>query len=226
MHLTGTLSATTLPHVWTLLIHLFPWYYVVTSMLFLKEPKIVGALILLSPSVRALSHWSYFSRSFVFWMFGAISILIFALTPGWNPMVPVPPVSTLLASCLSAFISCLPVLLFHVLSLITMPFFSASLSLNLFLVALADGNWMFPSSGILSFYKLLATFGLDGGRVSRLFHFFRIGGTEARNISKVLRSAIVVVLIMNVLCRALSFLPLLVIWRAESNILDLVLITT
>ena len=39
------------------------------------------------------------------------------------------------------FILCLPVLLFHVLSLITMPFFSASLSLNLFLVALADGNW-------------------------------------------------------------------------------------
>ena len=39
------------------------------------------------------------------------------------------------------FILCLPVLLFHVLSLMTMPFFSASLSLNLFLVALADGNW-------------------------------------------------------------------------------------
>ena len=34
----------------------------------------------------------------------------------------------------------LPVLLFHILSLITMSFFSASLSLNLFLVALADGN--------------------------------------------------------------------------------------
>ena len=34
---------------------------------------------------------------------------------------------------------------------------------------------------------------------------------KARNISKVLRSANVVVLIMNVLCRALSFLPLLVI---------------
>ena len=55
---------------------------------------------------------------------------------------------------------------------------------------------------------------------------WRSRGTEARNISKVLRSAIVVVHIMNVLCRALSFLPLLVIWRAESNILDLVLITT
>ena len=93
----------------------------------------------------------------------------------------------------------LPVLLFHDLSLITMPFFSASLSLNLFLVALA---------GILSFYKLLATSGLHGGL---LFHHFRIGGTEARNISKVLRSAIVVVLIINVLCRVLSFLPLLVI---------------
>ena len=66
-------------------------------------------------------------------------------------------------------------------------------------------------TGILSFYKLLATFGLVGGRVSCLFHLFRIGGTEARNISKVLRSAIVVVLIMNVLCRALSFQPLLVI---------------
>ena len=74
---------------------------------------------------------------------------------------------------------------------------------------------MFPSSGILSFYKLLATSDLDGGRVSRLFYLFRIGGTEARNISKVLRSAIVVVLIMNVLCRALSFLPLLDTLRAE-----------
>ena len=59
-HLTGTPSATnSLPHVWTLLIDLFPRYYVVTSMLFLTEPKIVGALILLSPSVRALSHWGY-----------------------------------------------------------------------------------------------------------------------------------------------------------------------
>ena len=28
---------------------------------------------------------------------------------------------------------------------------------------------MFPSSGILSFYKLLATSGLDGGRVSPSF---------------------------------------------------------
>ena len=70
---------------------------------------------------------------------------------------------------------------------------------------------MFPSSGILSFFKLLATSGLDGGRGSPLFHLFSIGGTEARNISKVLRSAIVVVLIMSVLCRALSFLPLFVI---------------
>ena len=57
MHLTGTLSETnSLPYVWTLLIHLFPRYYVVTSMLFLTEPKIVGALILLSSSVRALSR--------------------------------------------------------------------------------------------------------------------------------------------------------------------------
>ena len=57
MHLTGTLSETNyLPYVWTLLIHLFPRYYVVTSMLFLTEPKIVGALILLSSSVRALSR--------------------------------------------------------------------------------------------------------------------------------------------------------------------------
>ena len=70
---------------------------------------------------------------------------------------------------------------------------------------------MYPSSGTLSFFKLLATSGLDGGRVSPLFYFFRIGETEARNISKVLRSAIVVVPMMNALCRALSFLPLLVI---------------
>ena len=61
------------------------------------------------------------------------------------------------------------------------------------------------------FSKLLVTSGLDGGCVSPLFHLFRIGGTEARNISKVLRFAIVVVLIMNVLCRSLSFLPLHVI---------------
>ena len=31
---------------------------------------------------EALSLWSYSSGSFVFWMFGAISILIFALLPG------------------------------------------------------------------------------------------------------------------------------------------------
>ena len=67
MHLTGTLNATnSLPHVWTLQIHLFPQYYVVTSMLFLTEPKIVGALILPSPSVKNLSHCSYFSGSSVF----------------------------------------------------------------------------------------------------------------------------------------------------------------
>ena len=53
-----------------------------TSMLFLREPNVVGALILLSPSVKPLSHWSYFSESFVFWLFGAISISSFALTPG------------------------------------------------------------------------------------------------------------------------------------------------
>ena len=70
---------------------------------------------------------------------------------------------------------------------------------------------MYPSSGTLSFFKLLVTFGLDGGRVSPLFHFFRIGETQARNISKVLQSAVVEVIIINVLCRALSFLPLLVI---------------
>ena len=54
--------------------------------------------------------------------------------------LPPPPPSILLASCLPGFILCFPVLLFNILSLITMPFFSASLSLNLFLVALADGN--------------------------------------------------------------------------------------
>ena len=70
---------------------------------------------------------------------------------------------------------------------------------------------MYPSSGTLSFFKLFATSGLDRGRVSPLFHIVRIGGTEARNISKVLRSAIVVVLIINVLCRALSFLHFFVI---------------
>ena len=67
---------------------------------------------------------------------------------------------------------------------------------------------MYPSSETLSFFKLFEASGLDGGRLSPLFHFFRIGRTEARNI---LRSAIVVVLIINVLCRALSFLPLFAI---------------
>ena len=82
-HLTGTLSVMNFsPHVWALRIHLFPRYYVVISMLFLTEPKIVGALILLSPSGRALSLSSYSSGSFVCWMFGAISILMFALLPG------------------------------------------------------------------------------------------------------------------------------------------------
>ena len=69
---------------------------------------------------------------------------------------------------------------------------------------------MYPSSETLSFFKLFEASGLDRGRVSPLFHFFRIGRTEARNISNVLRSAIVV-LIINVLCRALSFLPLFAI---------------
>ena len=86
----------------------------------------------------------------------------------------------LLVSRLSGFILCLPVLLFHALSLITMPFFSASLSLNLFLVALADGNIQFPSSGILSFFKLFVTSGLEGGRVRPLFYLLSIGGTEEK----------------------------------------------
>ena len=64
--------------------------------------------------------------------------------------------------------------------------------------------------GSCVFFKLLVNSGLDGASVSPLFHLFRIGGTQARNISKVLRSATVVVPIMNVLCRALSFLPLLI----------------
>ena len=50
------------------------------------------------------------------------------------------PALTLLAFRLSGFILYLPVPLFHVLSLITMLFSSVFLSLNLFLVALADGN--------------------------------------------------------------------------------------
>ena len=121
------------------------------------------------PWELCLDHWNYFSGSSVFWMVGAISIPIFALTPGWNPMVPCPPASTLLASRLPAFTLCLPVLLFHVLSLITMPFFPVSPSLNCFLVALADGDWMFPFSGILYFFKLSATSGQDRSRPSPLF---------------------------------------------------------
>ena len=71
------------------------------------------------------------------------------------------------------------------------------------------GRWKLNVSVLREPVFLQKSSGLDGGRVSRLFHLFRIGGTEARNISKVLRPAIVVVLIMNVLCRALSFLHLL-----------------
>ena len=55
------------------------------------------------PWELCLDHWNYFCGSSVFWMFGAISIPIFALTPGWNPMVPCPPASTLLASRLPPF---------------------------------------------------------------------------------------------------------------------------
>ena len=73
------------------------------------------------------------------------------------------------------------------------------------------GSWKLNVSILRDPVFLQSSSGLDGGRVSRLFHLFRIGGTEARNISKVLRSAIVVVPIMNVICRALSFLPLLLI---------------
>ena len=43
------------PHVRTSLTHLFPRYYVAILMLFLTEPKIVEALILLSLSGRVLS---------------------------------------------------------------------------------------------------------------------------------------------------------------------------
>ena len=74
-------------------------------------------------------------------------------------------------------------------------------------------NVSIPRDPVFFFFlfNFLATSGQDGGRVSPRFQLFNIDGTEARNISKVLRSAIVVVHIMNVLCRALSFLPLLVI---------------
>ena len=64
---------------------------------------------------------------------------------------------------------------------------------------------------VFFFFNFLAISGQDGGRVSPRFQLFNIDGTDARNISNVLRSAIVVVPMMNALRRALSFLPLLVI---------------
>lgn len=83
MHLTGTLNAMNFSlHDWTFLTHLFPRYYVAILILFLTEPKIVEALILLSLSARVLSPSSYFSGSFVLQMFGVISTLIFVLTLG------------------------------------------------------------------------------------------------------------------------------------------------
>ena len=103
-------------------------------MLFLTEPKIVGALILLSSSVRALSR--------------SLELLLreFCVLDVWRHLHPdlraytwLKPDGSL-ASRLPAFTLCLPVLLFHVLSLITMPFFPVSPSLNCFLVALADGD--------------------------------------------------------------------------------------
>lgn len=69
-------------HDWTFLTHLFPRYYVAILILFLTEPKIVEALILLSLSARVLSPSSYLSGSFVLQMFGVISTLIFVLTLG------------------------------------------------------------------------------------------------------------------------------------------------
>ena len=69
-------------HDWTFLTHLFPRYHVAILILFLEEPKIVEALILLSLSARVLSPSSYFSGSFLLQMFGVISTLIFVLTLG------------------------------------------------------------------------------------------------------------------------------------------------
>ena len=68
-----------------------------------------------------------------------------------------------------------------------------------------------PQGSCGFFFNFLAISGQDGGRVSPRFQLFNIDGTDARNISNVLRSAIVVVPMMNALCRPLSFLPLLVI---------------
>ena len=69
MHLTRTLNATnSLPHVLTLLLHLFPRYYVVTSMLFLTEADIIRAvsvhksfvsLELLFPEFCILDVWRH-----------------------------------------------------------------------------------------------------------------------------------------------------------------------
>ena len=200
MHLTGTLSATnSLPHVWTLL-----------NAIFDRAKDRRGS----DPAVTV--HESFVSLELLFREFCVLNV--------WRDLHPDLRAYTWLKTdgSLSSRIDLIgfPSTWLHLVSscsIVPCPFSDQDAVFLGFSIPESfprgPGRWKlnFPSSGILSLCKPLATSGLDVGRVSLLFHLLRIGGTEARNISKVLRSVIVVVLIMNVLCRALSFLPLHVI---------------
>ena len=176
-------------------------------MLFLTEPEIVGALTLLSPSVIALSHLELIFREF-------------CVLDVWRHLHPDLRAYTWQKpdGSLSSRIDLIgfPSTWLHLVSsrpIVPCPFSDHDAVFIGYSIAESfphgPGRWKLNVSVLREPVFLQKSSGLDGGRVSRLFHLFRIGGTEARNISKVLRPAIVVVLIMNVLCRALSFLPLL-----------------
>ena len=76
----------------------------------------------------------------MFWMFGAISIPTLHAYTWLKPDGSLSPGIDFIGFPSTWLHLVSPVVLFHILSLITMPFFSASLSLIFFLVALADGN--------------------------------------------------------------------------------------
>ena len=210
MHLTGTLSETnSLPYVWTLLIHLFPRYYDFNAVFDRAKDR------------RGSDPAVIFRESFV-----SITGITFAGVLCFGCLAPSPSRSSRLhlaetrwfigfsSTCLHLVSSC---------SIVSCPFSHHDAVFPGFsipeLFPRGPGEMeteCFHSQGsciFSNFQRLLAK--IEVGQVL-FFHLFSIDGTQARNISKVLRFAIVVVPIMNVLSRALSFLPLLVICRVES----------
>ena len=217
MHLPGTLSETnSLPYVWTLLIHLFPRYYDFNAVFDRAKDR------------RGSDPAVIFRESFV-----SITGITFAGVLCFGCLAPSPSRSSRLHLAETRWFIVLPHRPYWLLVYLPSPcvflfycfmsFLSSRCRFSRFLHPWIVSSWpwqmeteCFHSQGsciFSNFQRLLAK--IEVGQVL-FFHLFSIDGTQARNISKVLRFAIVVVPIMNVLSRALSFLPLLVICRVES----------